>query len=216
MLTGKKLSILGDSVSTYRGVSNDRYANATIWGNRCFYDDPFPLEKTYWSLVMNEFGMELCVNNSWSGGNLTGRDIEAAGVNRVNFLSRDDGTNPDFIIFFMGINDLGRGVDSNVFAEDYEKVLETMKWKYPNAYVCCINMPDRYEYLRKRTLLFNEIIENAVKKMNDEKYFVADLYHSEWSNENYEINTVDLLHPDEDGMRMIAKVVIDAIKENIK
>ena len=216
MLEGKFLSILGDSVSTYRGVSNDRYANSTIWGNRWFYDDPFPKEKTYWYLVMEEFGMKLCVNNSWSGGNLSGRDIEAAGVNRVNYLSRNDGTDPDFIIFFMGMNDLGRGVDLEVFKDDYERTLETMKWKYPKAYVCCINMPNRHVSVKKRTMLFNEIIENAVKKMNDKKYFVADLFNSEWSNENYINNTTDCLHPDEDGMKIITKVVVNAIRENVK
>ena len=216
MLKGKKMSILGDSVSTYRGVSNDRNANSTIWGNRCFYDEPMPVNKTYWSLVMEEFGMELCVNNSWSGGNLSGRDIEPAGVNRAYHLSRDDGTKPDFVIFFMGLNDLGRGVDLEVFRADYELTLERIKEQYPSLYVCCINMPDRHISVKKRTMLFNEIIDGAVKKMNDDKYFVADLFNSPWNNDNYENNTVDLLHPDEYGMQMIADVVIDAIKKNVK
>ena len=214
MLKGKKLSILGDSVSTYRGVSNDRNANHTIWGNRCYYDDPFPKEKTYWYLVMQEFGMELCVNNSWSGGNLSGRDIEAAGVNRVNYLSRDDGAEPDFIIVFMGLNDLGRMVDIDVFASDYERTLLTIKEKHPNADVCCINMPNRAPEVKERTMLFNEVIANAVKAAGD-NFFVCDLFSSRLCNDDYYNNTLDGLHPDEDGMRMIAEAVIKAIKENM-
>ena len=58
MLKGKKLSILGDSVSTYEGASNDGAANSTTFYNHVFYKDPFPLEKTYWYLVMKEFQME--------------------------------------------------------------------------------------------------------------------------------------------------------------
>ena len=110
MLQGKKLSILGDSLSTYRGVSNDENANATTYANLFFYRPPFPLEKTYWMRVINALGMTLCVNNSWSGGNLSGRDDYTSGLNRADQLSTDRGEVPDWIIVFMGMNDLGRRV----------------------------------------------------------------------------------------------------------
>lgn len=214
MLKGRKISILGDSVSTYMGVSNDAQANSTISYNHCFYDEPFPLEKTYWYLVMKEFGMELCVNNSWSGGNLSGQHIPAAGVNRANYLARNDGTEPDFIIVFMGLNDLGRGVDVQVFETDYKKALDTIKANTPNAYVCCINMPDRDPYFKERTILFNEAIMRAALECG-KKVFVADLFNSKMNNDDFYNNTVDGLHPDEDGMRMIAEVVSEAIKNNL-
>ena len=166
-------------------------------------------------LSMKEFGLELCVNNSWSGGNLSGRDIEAAGVNRANYLSRDDGTQPDFIIVFMGLNDLGRGIEYDVFASDYERTLLTIKDKHPCATVCCINMPNRHPTVKERTIKFNDIIANAVK-VAGENFFVCDLFSSDFANDNYYNNTTDGLHPDEDGMRMIADVVIKSIKENIK
>ena len=129
MLKGKKLSILGDSISTYEGVSNDASANATIQNNPYFYKEPFPKEKTYYKRVIDYFGLELCVNNSWSGGNLSGTDDETSGVRRASELSKDDGTSPDIIIVFMGINDLGRRVDPAVFSIDYEKTLMTIKDK---------------------------------------------------------------------------------------
>ena len=215
MLKGKKLSILGDSVSTYEGASNDGAANSTTFYNHVFYKDPFPLEKTYWYLVMKEFQMELCVNNSWSGGNLSGRDIPAAGVNRANYLSRDDGGQPDLVIVFMGLNDLGRRVDVNVFSADYERALLTIREKHPSAKVCCINLPDRDPYFKERTILFNDAISCAAKAAG-EGFFIADLFNSRLNNDDYYNNTVDGLHPDEDGMRIIAQVVIDAIKANIK
>ena len=46
MLRGKKLSILGDSISTYKGVSNDKNANSTIGGNAYFYRPIFELSDT--------------------------------------------------------------------------------------------------------------------------------------------------------------------------
>jgi len=45
-----------------------------------------------------------------------------------------------------------------------------------------------------------------------ERFFVADLFHSRLNNDFYYINTVDGLHPDEDGMRIIAEVVEEAIR----
>lgn len=215
MLTGKKLSILGDSISTYKGVSDDASANSTLIYNPYYYRDPLPLDKTYWRLVMEQFGLTLCVNNSWSGGNLSGSDNPDSGVNRANNLARDDGTVPDVVIVFMGINDLGRRVNLDTFSADYEKTLMTIKHKHPNALVCCVNLPDRDIVMKKQTELFNAAIDAAVKTAGD-NFFVADLFHSRLNNDCYYMNTLDGLHPDEDGMRMIAEVVIDAIQQNCK
>ncbi len=215
MLKNKAFSILGDSISTYRGISDDREANATLIYNPPYYHDPFPLEKTYWGLLMSKFGLKLCVNNSWSGGNLTGRDHPDSGVCRVHNLSRDDGTDPEFIIVFMGINDLGRGVDTDVFASDYERVLLTIKDKYPICDVCCVNLPDRDPFLKQRTVSFNEKIAEAVRMAGD-RFFVADLFSSRLQNDTYYMNTIDGLHPDEDGMRIISEVIEDSIRRNIK
>lgn len=216
MQKGKKLSILGDSVSTYYGYSNNKEANASTAYNPCFYTNRlFPWEQTYWGILLKELSLTLCVNNSWSGGNLSGRDIPAAGVNRANYLSRDDGGQPDLVIVFMGLNDLGRRVDVNVFSADYERALLTIREKHPSAKVCCINLPDRDPYFKERTILFNDAISCAAKAAGED-FFIADLFNSRLNNDDYYNNTVDGLHPDEDGMRIIAQVVIDAIKANIK
>ena len=214
MLHGKKLSILGDSVSTYKNVSNDPSANATLFYNPYYYADPFPEERTYWHRLIDALGLTLCVNNSWSGGNLSGKKDPDSGVNRVNHLSRDDGTSPDVILVFMGINDLGRRVDLSVFASDYEKTLFTIREKYPNAVVCCVNLPDRDPVMKNRTELFNDAIEAAVKAAG-EGFFVADLFHSRLNNDCYYQNTIDGLHPDEDGMKIIAEVIEDAFRAHL-
>lgn len=214
MLKGKKLSILGDSISTYQGVSNDASANSTTYINPYFYKEPFPLERTYWMRLIDAFGLTLCVNNSWSGGNLSGKDDSASGMNRVHRLSRDSGERPDFIIVFMGLNDLGRGVDAEIFASDYRKTLMIIKENYPFATVCCVNLPNRDIYLKERAILFNMGIENAVKAAG-ENFFIADLYNSRFNNDFYYMNTLDGLHPDEDGMKIIADVIEEHIRKNI-
>lgn len=213
MLKKKYLSILGDSISTYKGVSNDASVNSTLIYNPYYYREPMPSEKTYWHIVIDRFGLTLCVNNSWSGGNLSGRDNPDSGVNRAEHLSRDDGTSPDIIIVFMGINDLGRRVDKEVFAKDYLKTLMTVKERHPNARVCCVNIPDRDVAVKERTEIFNSAIEDAVASAG-ENFFIADLFHSRLNNDCYYMNTLDGLHPDEDGMRMIADIVTEAIEKH--
>ena len=213
MFNGKRLSILGDSISTYQGVSNDGSVNSTLIFNPCYYKEPFPLEKTYWKRLIDELGFTLCVNNSWSGGNLSGRDDPDSGVNRAANLSRDDGDAPDLIIVFMGINDLGRGVDVSVFSEDYEHTLSVIRSTYPKATVCCVNIPDRDVFLKERAELFNGAIDGVARAMGD-GFFVADLFNSRLNNDFYYMNTIDGLHPDEDGMKIIAEIISESIKNH--
>ena len=163
--------------------------------------------------MIDQLGLVLCVNNSWSGGTLSGQDIPDACVNRDCQIARDDGTAPDLVILFMGINDLGRGVDVGVFREDYQKTLQTIAKNHPAAFVCCINLPDRDSRIKARTVAFNSVIQDAVKEMG-ERFFVADLFSSKLKDDFYYDNTTDGLHPDEDGMGYIAEVVIEAIQKS--
>lgn len=214
MLKGKKLSILGDSISTYRGVTNDPNILVSLYDHPCFYRASFPLGRTYWGRLMESLGLELCVNNSWSGGNLSGRDNPSSGVNRASELSSNCGEKPDVIIVFMGINDLGRRVPLEVFAADYARTLNVICDRYPDAWVCCVNLPDRDPSMKAATERFNRAIDDAVARAGT-RFFVADLFHSRLNNDGYYDNTVDGLHPDEDGMRMIAEVIEEAFRKNL-
>jgi lysophospholipase L1-like esterase len=86
-----------------------------------------------------------------------------------------------------------------------------IKELYPLAKVCCINLPDRDIYLKARAEIFNQSIESAVNRAGD-NFFIADLYRSRLNNDFYYMNTTDGLHPDEDGMRIIAEIVVEAIR----
>ncbi len=208
---GKKLSILGDSLSTYQGISNDGNINHTLVSNPYFYREPFPEEKTYWSLLLERFGLVLCVNNSYSGGNLSGRDNPISGVCRARELASDGGDMPDLVLLLMGLNDLGRRVNAEVFAADYLKAVETVGECYPNAELLVVTLPDRDPVLRPQAEVFNRAILAAAERMG-ERAFVADLFQSRLRDDTYYMNTVDGLHLDEDGMRMLADIIGEAIE----
>ena len=84
-LKGKKISILGDSVSTYTDYSNNIKYNTTIGNNSVYYnnykEDRHPvhmsltLEDTWWMQVIEELDLQLCVNNSWSGSRIYDYDV---------------------------------------------------------------------------------------------------------------------------------------------
>jgi len=119
LLSTKKISVLGDSISSYPNVSNGSMAattNSTIKDNPYWYNrDDKHLDswtKTYWGRMIEKYGMSLCVNNSVAGGWLT-KDVNEkslAGITRCTELhdntGSDAGTEPDIIVAYMGTNDL--------------------------------------------------------------------------------------------------------------
>ena len=108
---GKTVSVLGDSISTYTGVSNNTGCNATIGSNAVYYTEGrhgVYANDTWWMQVANDLGLRLLVNNSWSGSSLlyTRNGTVGAYVERCVQLHDDTGDNagetPDIIGIQMG------------------------------------------------------------------------------------------------------------------
>ena len=131
VLTGKKISILGDSISSYPNVSNGTMAattNSTIENNPYWYNrDKKHLDswtKTYWGRMIEKYEMSLCVNNSASSGWLTqdNGDTRPAGITRCVQLhddtGEDAGTEPDIIAAYLGTNDLINSVEVGELTDD--------------------------------------------------------------------------------------------------
>ena len=112
------LSVLGDSISTYDSISNGPAAdtsNSTIRGNEAYYVDGFfgirPSD-TWWQRTADALGLELLVNNSWSGSCifLPGGDSYSTGygdrcVNLHDDTGENAGQEPDIIAVYLGSND---------------------------------------------------------------------------------------------------------------
>ena len=116
-LSGLKLSILGDSISTFDGYIPTDY--------NIFYPgsgDISTVEKTWWWQVMNATGMELNANASSSNTTITGDSLDTTGSapgcstkRMIDLTPGDDGPAPDILIVFMGTNDFLRSVELGTF-----------------------------------------------------------------------------------------------------
>lgn len=134
--TGKRISILGDSISTFGGDPSDdpRYSDGTYTyeGNHCRYPQNNLLtevHQTYWMMLIDELQMTLDVNESWAGsrvswdGTTESADIGAnkyiASVTRIKHL--DDNGTPDIILVNAGTNDIGANVEIGTFNTENPK-----------------------------------------------------------------------------------------------
>lgn len=227
---GKKFSILGDSISTLAGYNPKGY-KVFFDGESCEKSGVEKMQDTWWGKVIDFFGGELLVNNSWSGSRVTrlpnndnlfpsGCSDERTGGLHIN------GVKPDVIIVYLGTNDWAFGAEldgtrllidkSNMqyFAAAYETMLEKTKTNYPNAEIWCCTLNTTfmssnpsfsfpYEYGGTHIEKYNQIIKDTVD-MNNCK--IIDLY-------SYHIpyDSIDGSHPNADGMNTLATLIIREI-----
>ena len=124
-LTNKKLSILGDSLSTYAGIGNystsETRATAdgtwTYLGNACRYPQANLLQNVsdcYWYKLLKHFDMQLGINESIAGSTVVGSSASAiSSETRIGHL--DDNGTPDIILVNAGTNDIGQDVTVGTF-----------------------------------------------------------------------------------------------------
>lgn len=104
-LRGKKVSILGDSISAYPGYVTPS-SNAVFYpsGNNSPACDVNSVDDMWWKIVLDKSGMVLGANNSYSGRTLkasaTTANVEALGANGV----------PDIILVYLGTNDANQQI----------------------------------------------------------------------------------------------------------
>ena len=241
-LKGKKISILGDSVSTYTDYSNNIKYNTTIGNNSVYYnnykEDRHPvhmsltLEDTWWMQVIKELDLQLCVNNSWSGSRIYDYDESAAYDKRCENLHNDI-TNeyPDIILIFMGTNDfsfcnvseLGNSNINynNIMNEKiltscncYAKLLDKITKKYSNSIIYCMTLMPRLKSERQPTL-FNNDLKNIAKHYNCNIIDLEQYGQKIYSDFQYYIED-NRVHPGKYGMDVISEAVIEElIKTNL-
>jgi len=172
-LSGVTFSILGDSISTYENVSNNTSYNSTLGYHILYYltgRHGVYQADTWWQQMADVLGMQLLVNNSWSGSCLLnprkGEESVGYGDRCENLHNDHTGQEPDVIFVSMGTNDftyypetLGTAAqidyaalitenEDGTFAygmpttscEAYAVMLHRITTRYPQAQVYCMNL----------------------------------------------------------------------------
>ena len=236
--SAKTISILGDSISTYSAVSNNATtANSTIASNAVYYPkyEMTSTHETWWKQAADTLGMNVLVNNSWSGSRVLDTDptlgAPAAYVDRCVQLHDDTGANagqtPDVIAVYIGINDIINNkslvsgsfnslsdiysdatgyITPTTFAEAYAIMIHKMVTRYSDAEVFVFTLPNNGRISNTALLAeCNAQIRNIATVFGCEIVDLAAI-------EGYDYNTYtsDNLHPNEIGMDLITDAFVQA------
>lgn len=216
-LAGKGLSVLGDSISTFSGWSNNTKYNATIGSNAVYYtgsrDGFAAVNETWWMQSLTRSGMELVVNNSWSGDEVTDR-----GISRSLQLHNNEARQPDIIAVYLGINDFRRGKTEAVFGDAYDRMIAGLKAKYADADVYLFtllyttNMEKSY-WKPAEVVKYNRIIAQTAEKYG---CTLVDIYTGTGiTPDNLSTYMGDkTLHPNYAGMDLITQCFVEALRAN--
>lgn len=211
-----KVSILGDSISTYNDGSGRAYYS---------YYSPEHMDRnrTWWMQYINAFGMQLGYNEALGGSRVT--SCAGDGMSPGSAMSCDErirqlGSNgtPDEILFFGGINDIFQKgsvpagqysyqltygkVDD--FVDAYYTTVMKLKFYYPNADIVCI-IP--YNTWAVDTSLVDSFADGIINICKEFNLAYVDLRFAGVIGA-HNMAAPDYLHPNENGMDKIATNVI--------
>ena len=207
-----KVSILGDSYSTFEGYvveGNELWYGSSPQWNRG--NDVVRVWDTWWHQLIDDNGLQLEVNDSWSGSTVCTTSYN--GVHRPDnaFISKmriDRLGNPDVILVFGGTNDMWAGspLGDYQYADWTEDDLRNFR-----PALCYL-----FDQLHKRypnALIYN--IENT--ELRGEFYESCEVICKHYGVTRVRLHHISkqLGHPSIDGMNAIARQVWDVIGRRI-
>lgn len=197
----KKVSILGDSYSTYKGYIPENYAPFYPDAN----NDVKDVEQMWWSLYIDAKGYQLEKNDSWGGTTICGTGYGRMDSSRSAFSSRVDQLgDPDIIFIFGGTNDAWAG--SPIGEYQYSDWTKEDCKSFRPALACLLDMlmkryPDAEIYSILNSELREEINESSREICKHYGIQLIELHDIEKQNG----------HPSVKGMKSICEQLIEAI-----
>jgi hypothetical protein len=198
----KKVSILGDSYSTFKDYNPEGYAPFYPDAN----NDVKEVEQTWWSLYIQANGYQLEKNNSWGGTTICGTGYFHRDVFDSYFISRVDMLgDPDIIFVFGGTNDAwARAPIGEYQYSDWTK--DDCK-NFRPALACLLDMLQRrYPKAKVYSILNSELREDVNESMRAvcQHYGVQLIELHDIEKQNG--------HPSINGMKAICDQVQEAIQ----
>lgn len=167
----KKVSILGDSYSTFKGyVLPD--TNAVWYPSPDDRNDVLKVEQTWWYRFIHNYGYRLEVNNSFSGSTVCHTGYRKEDYSDRSFVTRMDKLgNPDIILIFGATND--SWARSPIGGYKYADWTREELYTFRPALACLLDGVHRlYPDAEVYYLLNSELKE----EINESVYTVCDHY----------------------------------------
>ena len=232
----KQFSVLGDSISTLAGYNPRGYA-VFYDGETCEKSSVKEMKDTWWGKVIDFFGGEPLVNNSWSGSRVTQLPLQeerlfpsGCSEERTNNLHVGE-LKPDVIIVYLGTNDWANNVPlwperlsaydmgrrlpvACVFAAAYNYMLLNLRNNYPNAEIWCCTLCETFMSNRPDFRFPHKYAGTHIEAYNDIIRKSASRNRCKLLDlYSYKIpyDSVDGTHPNFDGMNTLATMMIREI-----
>lgn len=193
-----RISILGDSYSTFEGYIPEGYI---AWYKPVPKEgrptDVTKPEQTWWQILIDKNGYELDTNNSYSGSTVCNTGYEGKDYSDRSFVSRVGGLgNPDLIYVFGGTNDSW----ANSPLGDYVWSGWTPSQLYEYRPALAYSLYKLQELYPEAQTIFiiNDDIKDEIKESTKE---VCDKYGVAW----VQLKNIEKMsgHPDRKGMLQI-------------
>ncbi|MCM1219936.1 MAG: GDSL-type esterase/lipase family protein [Lachnospiraceae bacterium] len=237
-LEGVKLSILGDSLSTYEGWIPEA-CTKYFPENGALTD----VSETWWMQLLDETGMELCANNSSAGSTCVGDSLYTGEVkygcsgDRLSLLTGSQGKMPDIIIVYMGANDLMNGIpigdndgtklveegEIDNFSDAYTLILDKLSSEYPAAQIYCCGLHQMGDWGTEQPFVtFTNHLGLTAEDYSKQIETIAankgipyiDLYHCGIEIDNLDQMTSDGVHFTPLGMGYVKEAVLAGLTRN--
>ena len=134
-----RISIMGDSISTYEGWNPRGYA-VQYDGRYARENGLSSVDDTWWQRVLAARGWELVVNDAFSGSLVCGGSFPSAssGERAQSIAGTEDV--PDAVLFYIGVNDFGYCAPLERFERDYARMLNHVAASCPHARLICATL----------------------------------------------------------------------------
>ena len=199
--------------------------------------------QTWWGQLLTNTGMVLCRNASSANTDVTGNSLAMDGsapgcsIRRIVDLKGTDGSNPDVILIYMGINDFARsrtlgsfrapGVQTEgevmTFTDAYELMLQKIKALYPSASIYCCTLLERCDAYGNTGAPAVNQNGDTVADFNAQISAIAaaygasviDFYNCGINYTNLSLFTVDGIHPTWIGAGVLGQCATQAVLSSV-
>lgn len=204
-----RISILGDSYSTYKGyVQPD--SNICWYGHeeRKKVNDVRNVGQTWWRLLAAQGGYRIEVNNSYSGATICHTGYEGKDYSDRSFVSRHDHLGqPDIILVFGGTNDSWAGAPLGEY--QYADWTKAQLYHFRPAFACLLaSLAKRYPQAKVYNISNCDLNPAYTEAMAEicRHYGIIDIALHDIEKQNG--------HPDVAGMQEICRQVLDVLKKD--